>query len=243
MRFAGLQSLRRNWHLAILGLLFTICLVVAAIILVPAKYVATTQMLLLPPLSQRDNSLNGIVNPYLGIDSLDSMANVVSLAMTDDETAQAMKKAGVSQYTVDYESLSAGPVLLVQAEDSSPKKASDALAVVTNQVPVTLARLQKEAFISPSAFVNVQVIARPSTPVKSGKTQLRAVGFALVTGLVLTFLAVSFVDGWRTRRLQAPAENHPLRESDGRGNGEATWSAQPSIQRSSMEIRRGDSRE
>lgn len=212
---SGIQSLRRNWHIGILGLLFTIGLVGVTAILAPAKYVATTQMVLLPPLSQNDNSLNGIVNPYLGIDGLDSMANVVSLAMTDNETTQAMRKAGVSQYTVAYESLSAGPVLMVQAQGSTPEEASNALAVIDAQVPLTVARLQREASITPSSFVNVEVIARPSAPARSGKTQLRAMGLALVVGLVLTFLAVSLVDGWRIRRMNAHSVDHTVRASDG----------------------------
>jgi len=142
----------------------------------------------------------------MGLAGLQSVADVVSRAMMDDdETAQALKKAGVSQYSVQYDSLSAAPILIVQAMESSPEKASEALAVLTKQVPLTIARLQNEASISSSAFINADVIARPSAPVRSGKTQLRAVAVSLVVGLVLTLLAVSFTDAWRIRRrLQGP---------------------------------------
>lgn len=200
MRFLGWQSLRRNWHVGIFGLIITIGLVVAAASLVPAKYVTTSQMVLIPPLSQPNANYNGVVNPYMGLDGLQSMANVVSSAMMDDETARALKKAGVSQYSVRYDSLSAGPILIVQATESSPKKASDALALLDKQVPLTVARLQDEASISANSFITAVVIARPSTPIRSGKTQLRAVALALVFGLVLTFLAISFIDAWRIRR-------------------------------------------
>ena len=224
MQFFGLQSLRRNWFVATLGLLVTVALVVAAAILTPAKYVVTAQLVLLGPISQPAKNHNGVVNPnsvvnpflgidpYLGIDALDSMANVVSLAMTDNETAQALLNAGVSQYTVTYNSANPGPILVVQAEGSSPAEASAAIAAVTAQVPVALARVQKEANISPSAFITSDVIAHPGTPTKSGKTQLRAIGLALVAGFVMTLLAVSFIDGWRTRRrLRGPAAEPALR--------------------------------
>ncbi len=200
MRFFGLQSLRRNWHIGIFGIFVTIGLLVAAARLVPAKYVATTQMVLVPPLSQRSTSYSGVVNPYMNLAGLQSMADVVSRAMMDDETAQALKKAGVSQYKVSYDALSAGPILIAEADASSPKKASDALAVLTRQVPLAVARLQGAAAISPRSFIHVAVIAGPSTPVKSSKTQLRAIAVSLVGGLVLTLLAVSFIDAWRIRR-------------------------------------------
>ena len=227
MQFFGLQSLRRNWYVGIFGLLVTAVLVIAAAILIPAKYVATSQLVLLGPISQPVKSHNGVANPngvtnpflgidpYLSIDALDSMANVVSLAMTDSETAQALQNAGVSQYSVVYDPTNAGPILTVQAEGSSREEATGAVSAVTEQVPLTLARLQENAHVSPSAFLTVDVIARPSAPTKSSKTQLRAIGLALVAGLVLTVLAIAFIDGWRIRRrLQGPPAEHALQESD-----------------------------
>ena len=196
----GWQSLRRNWHVAIFGFLATIGLVVATTKLIPAKYVATSQMVLLPPLSQPNAGYNGVVNPYLGLAGLQSMAQVVSSAMMDDQTTKALKKAGVGQYSVQYDPLSAGPILIVQATDSSPEKASAALAVLDKEVPLTVAGLQGQAHISSRSFVTAEVVARPSTPAKSGKTQLRATGLAFIVGLVLTLLAVSLIDAWRIRR-------------------------------------------
>jgi capsular polysaccharide biosynthesis protein len=201
------QSLRRNWLVAILGLLATVSLAVMTTKLVPAKYVATSQMVLLPPLSQPNASYNGVVNPYMGLAGLQSMADVVSSAMMDDDTAKVLVAGGVTQYSVQYDSLSAGPILIVQATASSPAKAGAALAALDHQVPLTVARLQDEASISPKAFITAQVIARPGTPVKSDKTQLRAAGLAFIVGLVLTLLAVSTIDAWRIRRRRrgAPA--------------------------------------
>jgi hypothetical protein len=157
------------------------------------------------------------------------MADVVARAMMDDETVQALQKAGVSQYTVQYDTLSAGPILILQTEGSTPQNASNSLAVLAKDVPLSVARLQREASIRRRSFISAQVIARPSTPAKSGKTQLRAMALALVAGLVLTLLAVSFAEARRIRRLrvspedpydtedfgeQTPAE-YVLRESNG----------------------------
>jgi hypothetical protein len=166
----------------------------------PAKYIATSQMVLLPPLSQANANYNGVANPYMGLDGLQSMAQVVANAMMDDETGDALKKAGVSQYSVEYNSLTAGPILVLQVTEPSPAQTSNAITALDQQVPVAVARLQKEASISSRNFILAKVISRPSTPSKSTKTQLRLEVLALVAGLVLTLLAVSVIDGWRDRR-------------------------------------------
>jgi hypothetical protein len=202
MRFSGWQSLRRNWIVGIFGLLATIGLVAAAVSMVSANYVATSQMILLPPLSQPNANYNGVVNRYMGLGGLESMAAVVSSAMMDDGTAKELRAAGVTQYSVQYNSLSAGPILIIQATERSPQQASNAIAVLDNQLPLTVARLQKAASISPRSFITAQVIARPGTPTRSGKTQLRVAALALIVGLVLTLLVVSVIDGWRIRRQQ-----------------------------------------
>lgn len=207
MRFPSWQSLRRNWLVTILGLLVTVALIAGAAILSPAKYVTTSQMVLLPPLSQPNANYNGVVNPYMGLAGLQSMAAVVSSAMMDDETAQQLKAAGVSSYSVQYNSLSAGPILIVQVTEPSPSEASHAITVLDKQVPLTVAGLQKAASIAPRSFISAKVIARPTIPSKSTKTELRVVGLALIVGLVLTLLAVSAVDGWRTRRQDSRNKN------------------------------------
>lgn len=215
MQSFGLQPLRRNWHIVILGLIVTIVLAGAAAILIPAKYVATTQVVLLPPRSQADAGYNNVVNPYLDIGALISMADVVSSAMSDDETVQTLKNAGASNYTVVEDASSNAPVLIVTAQGSSPATASNDVTLVTNQVSPTLARLQNDASISPSSQITAQMIASPSIPAKSSKTQIRAVAVALVCGLVLTLLAVAVIDSWRMRRrLQGPQAEQAFREPD-----------------------------
>lgn len=208
MRFPGWQSLRRNWLVAILGLMCSIGLVAGAAILVPANYVATSQMVLLPPLSQPNANYNGVINPYMGLDGLQSMAQVVANSMMGDNTASALHASGVSSYSVTFDTLSAGPILLVQATEPTASQASHAITALDNQVPLTVARLQKAASISPRSYINAKVIASPSTPAQSIKTQLRAEVLALIIGLVLTLLAISIIDGWRIRRSQGSPGPH-----------------------------------
>lgn len=202
MRFPGWQSILRNWHVSIIGLVVTIALAGIASFVSPAKYVATSQVVLLPPLSQPNQNYNGVVNPYMGLDGLQSMAQVVANAMMDDGTQKALKGAGVSRYTVTYNSMTAGPILDLSVTESSPAQARAAIETLDNQAPVTVASLQKAASISSRAFILAKVIAGPSAPSKSTKTQLRVEVLAVAVGIVLTLLAVSIADGLRIRRRQ-----------------------------------------
>lgn len=214
MRFFSWQKLRRNWLVGVTGLLVTFGLVVAAAGLVPAKYVATSQMVLLPPRAP-SAGYSGVVNPYLGLAGLESMADVVSSAMMDDQTAKTLQNAGVSSYSVQWDALSGGPILIAQVTEPSAGQASNAITVLDKQVPLTIARLQGEASISANSLITVNVIARPSTPTSSGKTQLRAALLALVVGLILTLLAISVMDARRIRRQQGAqsGERHDYLEA------------------------------
>jgi hypothetical protein len=207
MRFSVLRSLRRNWPVGVFGLLATVGLVAAALRLIPANFVTTSQMVLLPPLSQPNANYNGVVNPYMGLAGLQSMADVVSSAMMDDDTAKALEGVGVTKYSVAHDSLSAAPILIVQVTEPTAAQANSAITALDRQIPLTVARLQGEAAISPKSFITTKLIASPSLPARSGKTQLRAAVLALVVGVVLTLLTASLFDAWRIRRRSRPADN------------------------------------
>jgi hypothetical protein len=99
--------------------------------------------------------------------------------------------------------LSPAPIIVLTAQEASPGQASRSLDVLTNQVPQTVTRLQADSSIPADARVSVAVVARPSAPARSGKSQLRAMAVALVAGLVLTVLAASFVEALAQRRRAA----------------------------------------
>lgn len=209
MLLSGLQALRRNWPVAVAGVLLTVGLVGMAASLVPASYVATSQMVLLPPAAQPSGSETTEVNPYLNLAGLQGMADIVARSMMDDETVRTLKRAGATSYTVQHDTLSAAPVLLVTAEERSPARARSALVAVTKQVPRSTARLQAATTMDRRFYVTTSVVAGPGDLQRSGKSQLRAVGVALVAGLVMTQLSVSLFDAWRQRRARMAAGRSP----------------------------------
>jgi capsular polysaccharide biosynthesis protein len=223
------RSLRRRWYVTIAGLAVTAGLVTTASFLVPASYVASTQVVLLPPHSQRgsdagsDGSAAG-TNPYMSLAGLDGMADLVSRAMMDETSMRQLHSLGVSDaYTAEHDTLSPAPIIVLTAQEASAAQASGSLDILTNQVPQTVTRLQADSSIPPDARVSVAVVARPSAPVRSGKSQLRAVAVALVVGLVLTVLAAAFVEAlWQRRRAAVPGaeENDGMAGASSRGHAD-----------------------
>lgn len=216
------QIARRRWYVVFVGLLVTVVLVVLAVSLVPARYVATTQLVMLPPHSagQGARSAGAITsweqeNPYLGMAGLEGMADLVSRAMMDEVTAQALAKAGVTgTYTVQRDTMAAAPILVVSVEDVVLSGASAQLKVVTEQVPLAASRLQSDSLVPNAARITLAEVARPGTPAWSGKGQIRAAGVAGVAGLVLTLLAASLMDAWSVRRRRAPVTADARRAVD-----------------------------
>lgn len=201
---AKVQAFRRNWQVAAAGVVLSAGSVGAAMSLVPPTYTASSQMVLLPPHVRQKVNDNDVVNPYMSLGGMVSMADLVSRAITDDKANRELQKAGVSQYTVQWDPTAAGPILLVQATGSSPAEARQSLAVLSRQIPVTLVQLQTATSTDPAYFITATVVSGPNEPRRSTKTQLRAVGVAGVAGLTVTVLAVSTVDSWRRRRRGGP---------------------------------------
>lgn len=210
------ESLRRNWAVAVSGVVLSAGLSGASVVLLPASYGATSQLVLLPPLNQQNSSYNGVVNPYMGLDGLESMASVVASAMMDNQTANTLKAAGVSSYSVQYNALTAGPVLVAQVSAPSPRQANAAIAALDRQVPATVAQLQNDDSIAHNSFITARVISSPTVPARSAKSELRVAVLVLVVGLVLTLLACSVINAWRLRRHGSPGST---------GSGGSTGSA------------------
>jgi hypothetical protein len=204
MLVLSLQTFRRNWLVVCVGVLITTVLGFTVSQLVPITYTASAQLVLLPPHSRsRSGTETGnpaARNPYLGLAGLQSTADLVARAMMDDETITMLGEAGVSSYIVQFDTLSAGPILRVDVEERSPQQAVSSLKVVLKAVPDTVSRLQASASVESDQFITARTIARPGKPVASAKSQLRAVAVVVVAGFVVTVLATSYIDAWRIRR-------------------------------------------
>ena len=86
---ATLRLIRRNWYVAVIGVLLTAGLAAGAVAAVPATYVSQAQMVLLPPprtisTANATGDPNAAVNPFTQLGGLQSMAEVVARSMMDE---------------------------------------------------------------------------------------------------------------------------------------------------------------
>jgi hypothetical protein len=197
--------LLRRWYLVVVGMLVTVGLALAAAATVPVTYIATEELVLLPPRASEGND-----NPYLGLGGLESFAEVVARAMMDEEAARHMLSLGVSsRYGVEFDRTAGGPILIVTAEEETQAKTLSSLQIVTKQLPIVTKKLQNDSAVVQHAEITVATIGRKGQPEGQQKSQLRALIVVVVLGLSLTLLAVSFVDASiarRARRKVAPEE-------------------------------------
>jgi hypothetical protein len=197
MLLSDWRLLLRRWYALVVGLLLTLGMGLLAAALVPVSYVATAHVVLLPPRGSEGQGRN----PYLALGSLGGMVDVVSLAAMDDDTARALKAKGVSgTYRVAPDQTTSGPVLVVTTEEPTAARAAASMDAVLRQVPETTLRLQTDTKVPPGVLVEASLIGRDGSPVRTGKSQLRAVLVAVAAGAAFTLLGTAFLDSWLTRR-------------------------------------------
>jgi len=197
MYFSDWRVLLRRWYAVFLGLVLTAGLGCAAVTLVPVQYKVEAEVLLLPP--RKAVPKGG--NPYLYLDGLNGIQDVLSRTMSDTQTGQALLEAGATgSHGVVPDPLSAGPVLVVTAEDASQEGALQTLRLVLDRVPSTLRRIQTSTQVPDGWMVTSTVITRDDSARMMRKSQLRALVVAVAVGLAATLLGASLLDSFLLRR-------------------------------------------
>jgi hypothetical protein len=179
--------LARRWYVVLVGVLAVLALCWGTAVLVPAQYDVTSTVLLLPPETIVDGEP---VNPLMNLGGLDGVTDVLSTAFED--TSEAGLDA---EYTVERDLTLAGPVVLVNVSDTSPKDALGVQTLLLDRLPVKLDELQEAVGVPNSARITSTVLTEDDTPKSNRKSQIRAVLVVAVVGLAGTYLAASALDG------------------------------------------------
>jgi hypothetical protein len=192
-----LGALRRRAYLIPVGILLTLGLGFAAAHLVPVKYEAKANVLLLPPGAVGE--IGG--NPYLALGGLDPAAAVLGRAMIDGREIEKLKSMGANgAFTVDKDLTTSGPVLLVDVIDTSPGGALKTLDLVTSQMPKIMSELQLSIKAPTRSFITTSVINEDRKATKVPKAQIRAVLVALAAGFAMSLFGTALLDGFLLRR-------------------------------------------
>jgi hypothetical protein len=191
------RVLTRRWYVVVLGLLVTAGLCAAASMVVPAKYEATSAVLLLPPKNDAEE-LGG--NPFLALGGIDTVAGVLARAVSDRATNEEVAQSGGSgDYTVEPDWAAGGPVLLVTVEDRTPEGALATLSIVLTQLPAALAELQTASGVAEASLIQSKEITHDGVANTVWTPLIRGMIAAAAFGLAMTVLAAAIVDSYLAR--------------------------------------------
>lgn len=200
------RVMRRRWYVLLPGLLLTAALTVAAALTVPVTYQSQSTVVLL-------NSQKATVaydgNPFLSTQtSLTGMADGLARNLNSDVSLRELKSRGATgTFEAKLADNAQGPLmwLTVTGTDRAAVLASD--RILTAYAKQRLDQFQKQQHVAPKAMIRMTTIVPPQNPVAQTKTRLEYLVMAGVLGLVVSLVAVFYVEARRRPRTPAsPAE-------------------------------------
>ncbi|MEU2052214.1 chain length determinant protein [Streptomyces bungoensis] len=206
------RVMRRRWYVLLPGLLLTAALTVAAALMVPVTYQSQSTVVLL-------NSQKATVaydgNPFLSTQtSLTGMADSLARNLNSDVSLRELKSRGATgTFEAKLADNAQGPLmwLTVTGTDKAAVLASD--RILTAYAKERLDQFQKQQSVAPKAMIRMTTIVPPQNPVAQTKTRLEYLVMAGVLGLVVSLVAVFYVEARRRPRTLAtqasPAETAP----------------------------------
>ena len=151
------------------------------------------------------------------------MAEVLGKSVSDDQTATDLSRRGITgKYTAQRDTDTAGPFVVIIAEDTNPAMAMRTMREVAAIVPPRLQQLQVSLSVPTSAFITSRVISVDEKPRVIRKSQVRATIAAAGLGILMTIGLVALAERfslYRRRRVPLPESRRPGPEG---GEGETS---------------------
>jgi hypothetical protein len=214
VRLNGVLGLAtRRWYLVLAGLLVTLPLAYLAAQHVTPTYTMRASVVLLPPAK----AVGAGGNPYMAMGGLETAVDVSAAALSSDAVQQKLAASGATSGVVEPDGSTAAPILLVTVVGPTEAAVQDGLAVLVDEVPATLAKMQQAAGVSSQQEIRSEVVAASERPLVSHKPQLRAALMVLVAGAALTLMFTALTDNLlsrRRRRRGRPADGGEPRSGD-----------------------------
>ncbi|MEV0181896.1 chain length determinant protein [Streptomyces sp. NPDC050625] len=206
------RVMRRRWYALLPGLLLTAGLTVAVALVVPVTYQSQSTVVLL-------NSQKATVaydgNPFLSTQtSLTGMADGLARNLNSDVSVRELKSRGATgTFEAKLADNAQGPLmwLTVTGTDKTAVLASD--RILTTYAKDRLEQFQQQQSVAPKAMIRMTTIVPPQNPVAQTKTRLEYMVMAGVLGLVLSLVAVFYVEARRRSHASAQPEERAQPDS------------------------------
>ncbi|MEV0977315.1 Wzz/FepE/Etk N-terminal domain-containing protein [Streptomyces sp. NPDC049915] len=198
------RVMRRRWKVLLPGLLLTAALTAAVALTVPVTYQSQSTVVLL-------NSQKATVaydgNPFLSTQtSLTGMADSLARNLNSDGSLRELKSRGATgTFEAKLADNAQGPLmwLTVTGDDKAGVLAAD--RILTAYAQERLEQFQRQQRVDPKAMIRMTTVVPPQNPVAQTKTRLEYMVMAGGLGLVLSLVAVFFVEARRRPRGAEPA--------------------------------------
>ena len=211
-------TLRRRWYFVLIALVCTAAASSVIVARVGPTYEAKGAVLLLPPVTTVEKrESNTVGNPYLLLDGLGQIRDIVIRTMlaqaTHDELCrprpdpayESMREElcrpqpGVT-YEVTEDFTNRAPIVLVTVRANSTTNVVSALSAVAERVPIILTDLQAGLKVGADAEIKSTLLVVDKKPDIVRKNQIRA-GIAVGAGtLALSLLMIGLIDGLMAAR-------------------------------------------
>ncbi|WP_369029971.1 chain length determinant protein [Streptomyces adonidis] len=199
------RVMRRRWYVLLPGLLLTGGLIAAVVLLVPVTYQSQSTVVLLNS-EKATRAYDG--NPFLSTQtSLTGMADSLARNLNSDVSVRELKSRGATgTFEAKLADNAQGPLmwLTVTGTDKSAVLASD--RVLTTYAKDRLEQFQEQQSVAPQAMIRLTTIVAPQPPVAQTKTRLQYMIMAGGLGLVLSLVAVFYVEARRRSHPQEPEQ-------------------------------------
>ncbi|MER6565486.1 Wzz/FepE/Etk N-terminal domain-containing protein [Streptomyces sp. NPDC001093] len=199
------RVMRRRWYILLPGLLLTAGLMVAVALLVPVTYQSQSTVVLL-------NSQKATVaydgNPFLSTQtSLTGMADSLARNLNSDGSVRELKSRGATgTFEAKLADNAQGPLmwLTVTGTDKAAVLSSD--RILTAYAKERLDQFQQQQSVAPKAMIRMTAVVPPQNPVAQTKTRLEYMIMGGCLGLVLSLVAVFYVEARRRSQTSARPE-------------------------------------
>lgn len=199
------RVMRRRWYVLLPGLLLTGGLIAAVVLLVPVTYQSQSTVVLLNS-EKATRAYDG--NPFLSTQtSLTGMADSLARNLNSDVSVRELKSRGATgTFEAKLADNAQGPLmwLTVTGTDKSAVLASD--RILTTYAKDRLEQFQEQQSVAPQAMIRLTTIVAPQPPVAQTKTRLQYMIMAGGLGLVLSLVAVFYVEARRRSHPQEPEQ-------------------------------------
>jgi hypothetical protein len=205
------RVMRRRWYVLLPGVLLTAGLMVAVTLLVPVTYQSQSTVALL-------NSKKATVaydgNPFLSTQtSLTGMADGLARNLNSDGSIRELKSRGATgTFEAKLADNAQGPFMWLTVTGTEKSAVLSSNKTFTAYAKERLEQFQDEQSVESDAMIQMTTIVPPQNPVAQTKTRLQYLIMAGALGLVLSLVAVFYVEARRRGRASDRAERPGLPE-------------------------------